>query len=164
MTPQDPTAHPQGWPRGPGSDAAAALRVRRCSVDAILDLRHAVLRAGRPRATAHFDGDDLPTTWHVGAFRGDRAVGCMSLFQCGHDALDGTAWQLRGMAVADDARREGIASAVLAHGLQGQDASTWWCNARVSAVPFYATHGWTLASDRFDIPGVGPHHRMRGPS
>jgi GNAT superfamily N-acetyltransferase len=35
-----------------------------------------------------------------------------------------------------------------------------WCNARLGAVGFYERLGWTVVSDVFDIPTVGPHRIM----
>jgi GNAT superfamily N-acetyltransferase len=36
----------------------------------------------------------------------------------------------------------------------------FWCNARLAAVPFYERNGWRIASEAFDIPVIGPHHKM----
>jgi GNAT superfamily N-acetyltransferase len=36
----------------------------------------------------------------------------------------------------------------------------FWCNARIKAVPFYQRNGWQIASDEFDVPGIGPHFVM----
>lgn len=96
-------------------------------------------------------------------------------------AQDAPAWQLRGMATAPDRQRQGIGGRLLerieAHLLASGSSlpprppenrhqnlpSTrvlLWCNARVSAVPFYGKQGWAIASEVFDVPGVGPHYKM----
>ena len=36
-----------------------------------------------------------------------------------------------------------------------------WCNARESAVSFYAKHGWRAEGEPFEIPKIGPHYVMR---
>lgn len=141
-----------------------AATIRRATLDEILALRHAELRPGLPRATAHFDGDDDPGTLHVGAFDDDgTVVGCASLMRRPLDGAD--AWQLRGMATRADRVRQGIGARVLAAAVAGARAAggprLLWCNARLAAVPFYRTQGWAVVSDVFDIAGVGPHHRMR---
>ena len=67
--------------------------------------------------------------------------------------------QLRGMAVDGAHQGRGVGGALLsavADALSGP----LWCNARLRAVPFYARHGWHITSERFDIAGIGPHHRM----
>ena len=35
-----------------------------------------------------------------------------------------------------------------------------WANARKSALDFYTANGWTVASEEFDIPLVGPHFKI----
>lgn len=36
-----------------------------------------------------------------------------------------------------------------------------WCNARESAVSFYAKYGWSVEGELFEIPKIGPHYVMR---
>ena len=141
-----------------------APTVRRATAAEILPLRHAVLRPGLPPETARFDGDDEPATIHVGAFAPDGTlVGCASLVRRPLDGAD--AWQLRGMATRADRVRQGIGAQVLAATVARARAAggprLLWCNARLAAVPFYRSQGWTVVSEVFDIAGVGPHHRMR---
>ncbi|HBB72916.1 MAG TPA: hypothetical protein DC048_00545 [Planctomycetaceae bacterium] len=49
------------------------------AVAAILDLRHRVLRAGRPFESARFEGDDADTTRHYAALLEGEAVACLTL-------------------------------------------------------------------------------------
>jgi predicted GNAT family N-acyltransferase len=140
---------------------AMPVAVRRATLDEILALRHAVLRPGRPRATAHFDGDDEATTVHLAAALGGDVVGCCTLLPRPHDGRPG--WQLRGMATRADLARRGIGTAVLAAAdevVREHGGDLLWCNARLAAVPFYASAGWRVVSDEFDVPGIGPHHVM----
>jgi predicted GNAT family N-acyltransferase len=135
--------------------------VRIATLDEILALRHAVLRPGRPIATAAFDGDDEPTTLHVGAFEGEEIVGCASLMRRAFEAEP--AAQLRGMATTPQRARTGIGTTIL-RSLEVV-AAEWrlpllWCNARTSAAGFYEHAGWTIVSAEFDVPDVGPHVRM----
>src|SRR5262245_31774314 len=106
--------------------------VRRATRDEILPLRHAVLRPGLPVAEAHFDGDDEPSTRHVGAFRQDDGalVGCVSLMR---RPRDGAVWQLRGMATRDDVRGRGVGAAILAFVDTTLGDDPLWCNARIEA-------------------------------
>ena len=141
-----------------------AISVRAAPFAVILPLRHTVLRPGRPLATAHFDGDDDPDTVHLAAVLdgSDAVVGCATLMR--RPWNDRPAWQLRGMATRADLARRGIGTAVLRaaertvreHG----GPPLLWCNARLVAVPFYASCGWRVVSDEFDVPGIGPHHAM----
>lgn len=141
---------------------AVPVQVRRAALDEIYALRHAVLRPGRPLDSAQFDGDDEPTTIHVAARREDGAVvGCCTLLPRAHDGR--AAWQLRGMATRADLARRGVGTAVLAAAdaiVREHGGDLLWCNARLAAVPFYASAGWRVVSDEFDVPGIGPHHLM----
>jgi len=144
--------------------ANSESRVRRVAVDRIMDLRHQVLRQGLPREAAEFEGDRDPTALHWAAFDSDRLIGCVTLHPSRWESEP--AWQLRGMAVADDFRNTGIGrellQAVDSH-LVNDAVRMIWCNARVPAAPFYQKHGWQIVSAIFDIPTAGPHVRMIKP-
>jgi GNAT superfamily N-acetyltransferase len=135
---------------------------RRASREEITDLRHVILRAGLPRESAIFDGDDETTTAHFAAADDACVVWCVTLMRRPFDDQD--AWQLRGMAVVPHLRGAGVGAKLLAQAEQHvRDAggpTILWCNAREPAVGFYARHGWQIVSDRFDIPTAGPHFRM----
>ena len=138
------------------------MLVRPARLDEIFALRHAVLRPRRPLVTACFEGDDEETTVHVGAFAGDRLVGCATVMR---RPLDGEeALQLRGMATAPDRMGRGIGRAVLQFVeediARAAAVRVFWCNARTSASGFYAGAGWMLVSSVVDVPDVGPHVRM----
>jgi len=119
-----------------------------------------VLRPGRPVETAYFDGDDDADTVHLAAMLdgAEEVVGCATLMRRPWGGEP--AWQLRGMATRADLARRGVGSAVLRAAEDLAGGALLWCNARLAAVPFYAAGGWTIASDEFDIPGIGPHHVM----
>lgn len=141
--------------------------VRRAGAEEVVDLRHAVLRQGLPRAEAIFRGDDQPSSRHYGAFRGGHLLCCATLHASEWDGEP--AFQLRGMATAPEARRTGLGRKVMewieADLRAAADAGEpvpllLWCNARVPAVTFYQAMGWAVVSDQFEIPTAGPHVRM----
>jgi GNAT superfamily N-acetyltransferase len=143
------------------------LEIRRASLADILDLRHRILRAGLPREAANFPGDELPTSRHYGAFvLNDSQAGAVGCATFHLNQWEGEpAWQLRGMATAEQFRRRGLGRAMLAladRELPGEAAgpSLFWCNARVPAVGFYELLGWKVMSESFEIPTAGPHVRM----
>ncbi len=144
---------------------ASAIQLRPATLDEILSLRHAELRAGLPLEAARFDGDGEAATRHFGAFLPPTGepIGCVSCMRRPLDAAD--AWQVRGMATRADLAGRGIGRALLAFALgrlRAEDGpAITWCNARVTALGFWLHTGWTIASDVFDIPGVGPHRVMR---
>ena len=137
--------------------------VRSATLGEIFALRHAELRPGLPPEEARFDGDEEPTTRHFGAFLGDGAVvGCASFVR--RPWAGEPACQLRGMATRADHVRRGIGAELLRFAeetLRAEDGPRlFWCNARLTAVPFYERVGWVVVSDVFDVPSVGPHRAM----
>ena len=144
-------------PRGPAT-------IRRGSAEDVIDLRHAVLRAGLPRETAIFDGDGAPGACHVIAVSAadERVVGCATVHPRTWDGAP--AWQLRGMATDPAVRATGVGRAMLLY-LERlltaeSDVRQLWCNARTPALGFYEQLGWRVVSDVFEIPTAGPHVRM----
>src|SRR5438445_357877 len=75
------------------STGELATQIRRATADEVIDLRHAILRAGLPRETAVFPGDDDPAARHFVATRNGRVVGCATLHLNRWEKEP--AWQLR---------------------------------------------------------------------
>ena len=137
------------------------LHLCRVELDRIIDLRHAVLRQGLPREAAIFDGDRDPAARHYAAFDEEQLVGCATLHPSRSESEP--AWQLRGMAVAEQSRSHGIGRRLLEFidcELADSPVTLLWCNARVPASAFYRKLGWDIVSDVFVIPTAGPHVRM----
>ena len=136
--------------------------IRRAALAELIDLRHAVLRAGLQREAAVFPGDDAPTSRHYGAFRGGEVLCCATLHLS--EWQGEPAYQLRGMATAPQVRRSGIGRRVMrwmeAELRADRATPLLWCNARVPAVDFYRAMGWEVLSEPFEIPTAGPHVRM----
>jgi predicted GNAT family N-acyltransferase len=129
----------------------------------VVDLRHAVLRAGLPRETAIFPGDDSASARHVVAVTQDgRVVGCVTVHPSTWEGSP--AWQLRGMATDPAFRAAGVGRAMLLYLEQMLAAESGvrqlWCNARTPARGFYARLGWRVVSGVFEIPSAGPHVKM----
>jgi GNAT superfamily N-acetyltransferase len=148
------------------SIAGVPLFLQRVPIDQIIDLRHRVLRIGMPRASAIFERDHDPNCLHFAAMLGTPtgpAVCCATFHP---DQWESTpAWRLRGMASDAPHRNKGLGRALLGFAEQTLHASApatraLWCNARLVAVPFYQSQGWTVVSPLFDIPTAGPHHVM----
>ena len=142
----------------------ATVAVRPISAAETWPLRLAVLRPGRPLAAAQFPGDDLPDTKHFGAFQGPALVGIASLFRAEFPERPGVpALQLRGMATAPEVRGAGFGQALVAASVtfsRESRAKIIWCNARTSALGFYAKLGWEISGGEFEVPDVGPHFHM----
>lgn len=144
------------------------FEIRQCPVATIIDLRHAVLRRGFARDSAHYEEDGDPRTLHLALFR--RGVGteeplaCASFVPRELFALP-SSWQLRGMASAEGFQRIGFGSALLRRGelilTACHGAAALWCHARLRAVEFYHKQGWEITTDPYDLPPGGMHRGMR---
>lgn len=133
--------------------------IRRGTAAEVIDVRHAVLRPGRPRATAVFSGDDAPDTRHWVAEVEGRVVGVASVMAA--PAPDGlpASWQLRGMAVLPELQGRHVGAELL-RAVQADVADPLWCNARAAVEGFYAGLGWRGVGELFEIEPIGPHRRM----
>lgn len=151
--------------------AIEGVDIRRGAPSEVIDVRHAVLRQGRPRTTAIFDGDDHAKTRHWIAKHGGEVIGVVSVMPAPFPDETATlpfshppGLQLRGMATRPSWRGKGVGVALL-KAVEAEVGEALWCNARTSASGFYAAHGWEAAGPPFEIPEVGPHVRMvRAPS
>lgn len=132
--------------------------VRRATADEVRELRLRILRPNAERAPSAYDLD--PLTVHIGAFDGERCVGCASFFPAGY-VDEPQAWRLRGMAVDPDHRGMGIGRLVLEAGTAAAEeagAPLLWANGRVSALGFYEGCGWRAIGEVFDYgPDSVPH-------
>ena len=84
---------------------------------------------------------------HFGAFKNGWLVGVISLFQKGED------FQFRKVAVDTGAQNMGVGGKMLdyitAFALR-EGGKRLWCNARVSAIPFYLKHGFVQTGKTFE--------------
>lgn len=143
------------------------MSVRLATPEEVVDVRHAVLRAGQPRHTAVFDGDHAPTTRHWVAHTDDVVIGVVTVIAAVMPpplpaVPEAPRYQLRGMAVLPEWRGHGHGDALLL-ATHADVALPMWCNARAGVVGFYARHGWRVIGEPFELPAIGPHLRMWWP-
>lgn len=128
-------------------------------------LRRAVLRPSWP-ADAAMHGDDNADAVHFAAFADDElAAACLVLPQPYPRRPEApNAWQLRGMATAPAHRNRGLGARLLAAAVDaavGRGGRVLWCEARTSALRFYAQHGFTVDGPEYLHSESGiPHHLM----
>jgi GNAT superfamily N-acetyltransferase len=135
--------------------------VDRVAGEAIIDLRHRVLRGGLPRQSAIFSGDDHPKTVHLAVSENGEIVGCATMMASQWE--DEEAMQVRGMAVEPEYRGRRIGEALLVEIEQlaaQRRIGILWANCRTPAMGFYLKAGWSRASEEFEIPTAGPHFKM----
>lgn len=140
----------------------SAIEFRQATLEEILDLRHRILRAGLPRETALWSGDHDEHTRHFAALHQGQVVACASLLLTQWEGQP--AWQLRGMAAAENFRRRGLGRRLLQllehTAQQAHLADRIWCNARTPALGFYRKQGWQTVGEEFVIESAGPHYKM----
>jgi len=129
-------------------------------------LRQRILRPHQRVEELVYAHDDDAATLHLGAFAGDAMVGTATVHpepMPGAGADPQGDWRLRGMATVPEMRRRGVGAAlvrgciahVVAHG-----GCRLWCNARVSAAPFYAALAFSTIGLPFELKDIGPHYVM----
>jgi predicted GNAT family N-acyltransferase len=141
------------------------MELRELEADDVRPLRTRILRPGYPDGeTKAFDGDDAEDTHHYGLVdESDAPVAVVTYIRlAAPDELGGPAVRLRGMAVEEGHRRQGLGTRLLQNSLTRlavaePDMAVVWCHARTSAVGFYEEHGFERHGEVFDIEGIGPH-------
>jgi predicted GNAT family N-acyltransferase len=143
------------------------LTIKEISTEETYPLRHRILRAGRPIEDCVLPGDDDETTYHLGAFDGERIVSIGSFYEASHPDISGERqFQLRGMATDEEYRRRHLGAELLERGMEiakERGGDVLWCNARSNVAQFYLSQGFKQVGEEFDIPTVGPHLRMYRP-
>jgi GNAT superfamily N-acetyltransferase len=132
-------------------------------------VRHPVLRVGRPLEECAMEGDDLETTFHLGAFDEQRHVGVATFLKSSavdsplESASHHSYYQLRGMGVIPNHQGKGIGKQLIVTGvekLKVKKVDVLWFNARILAVPFYEKLGFVTIGPTFEVEHVGTHYKM----
>jgi GNAT superfamily N-acetyltransferase len=144
-------------------DRAEPLEVRDVELAAITALRARVLRSHLPGTPALAPSDDLPDTWHLGAFRDGHLVGTVTAFAeeaPGHPGVP--AQRFRFMAVEPSAQGSGAGTTLMHEvvaGARARGARLLWAHGRDSALDFYVRLGFRVVGDAFnDATSHLPHH------
>lgn len=133
--------------------------------DEFINLRHKLLRPGKAKASAYFEGDYSVDTFHFSAVRNQTIIGIVSYMKRKNAAFSHSVdiYQLRGMAVKSSLRGFGIGTKLIDESestLKSNKIDFIWCNSRKDSVPFYLKNGFIKKGDYFDIPDVGSHILM----
>jgi GNAT superfamily N-acetyltransferase len=131
-------------------------------------LRRQVLRDGTASDVVGFDGDELPTTFHLGVLLDDDLVAVSTWLERPYpDRPAEHGFQVRGMATAPEHRGEGHGARLLAAGLDrcaSAGAMLVWAWARDSALPFYIAHGFAAVGLGYiDLTTGLAHHDVLRP-
>ncbi len=139
------------------------MYVKEIPSNATLALRNDILRPGKDISECVFEGDDAPSTRHLGAMdEENNIVGIVSVYRNGHPAIhDDHVYQIRAMATSPAWRGQGVGNMLLSSAeryAKSQGSTLIWANARGSAIGFYTQSGYSLASGEFVIEGIGAHY------
>ncbi|GAC1579236.1 MAG: hypothetical protein NVS3B18_12950 [Candidatus Dormibacteria bacterium] len=144
------------------SEEAQPIDVREIELAATTDLRARVLRNHLPGLPADAASDRLPTTWHLGAFRGGRLLGVVTGFPedaPGHPGVP--AQRFRFMAVEPSEQGGGVGRALMAEVIdraRRRGDHLLWANGRDTAIDFYTRLGFEAVGQSFvDTLSQLPH-------
>lgn len=144
--------------------ANESFTIKEITAQKTYTVRHPILREGKPIDSCHFDGDNLPTTFHLGYFIQDQLVGVVTLLEKRHATIiSEKAFQLRGMAVLASFQKRGIGDVLVKKAeamIQKRGGTFVWMNAREIAVRFYEKLGYQKHDTPFTIPKIGLHFVM----
>ena len=138
--------------------------IKEITAEETYPVRHPVLRAGKPIESCRFDGDDLKSTKHFGIFIDGKLSGVVSLLEKVNPLFaTNNQFQLRGMGVVEEQRRNGYGEDLVNHCedyIRNKGGALIWFNARIIAMPFYKKLGYESIGDAFDLADVGTHYVM----
>lgn len=111
-----------------------------------------------------YDGDDAPSTFHLGIFEGKELTTVASFYENRNELLlKLKQYQLRGMATSKSFQGRGFGRLIIEKSieeLKRRKTQVLWCNAREEAVNFYMKLGFEIIGPKFHISKVGPHFIM----
>lgn len=138
--------------------------VRVITAEQARPLRHRILRPEQPLEACVYPGDDQADSAHFGTVQNGILVGIASIYpqdmSGNHDPFQ---WRLRGMATLEEVRGEGYGGALLEvciRHARDRGGLRMWCNGRTGIADFYGRFGFRIASEVFELPGIGPHVRL----
>lgn len=140
------------------------MKVLRINASDTYQIRHQVLRPGKPIESTHFKDDENDQSFHLGAFIDSKLVSVASFyFEKSSDLDEEYQYRLRGMATLPTHQGKGLSSALLKTAfpiIKQNFCQLLWCNARTTAQGFYQKVGFEKTGDEFDIRDIGKHVLM----
>ncbi len=139
-----------------------SFTMKTVSAEEVYPLRKSLLRQGMPDSSAVFEGDDEPYTLHAAFCLEEKIVGIASLMRRKSSHFSGIErqYQLRGMAVMEEYRGQGVGRALLQYCeflCLNRGVNFLWCNARLSAKDFYTKSGFETKGEVFYIAPICDH-------
>jgi predicted GNAT family N-acyltransferase len=141
------------------------MEVRIINHEATRPLRHLVLWPHLQNESACvLDTDMLPDAIHLGVFHEQQLISIGSLFpQISPRLSEQSQFRLRAMATSPDFRKKNAGKMLVQFALamlQSRGAQVLWCDARLHAVGFYQSLGFSLLPEIYEVKNIGPHQFM----
>jgi GNAT superfamily N-acetyltransferase len=137
------------------------IKIRFISATDTYRIRQQILRPTQSIEECQYEGDLAQSSFHIGAFDEDVLISIGSYYQEAQKDLNGNLpYRLRGMATLPNYRGKGVGKQLIAFSedvLKEKGCEMWWCNARISAGPYYEKLGLTQLGEVFEIEPIGPH-------
>ena len=130
-----------------------SMRIKQILAKDCYSLRESVLRPGQPKENWTFKEDDNKKTLHLGMEHDGEIIAIVSLLP---EEKEGSKYRLRGMAVQEEFRGQGIGQQLLVALLEKTGESVW-CTARKQVQGFYSKNSFEVFGDEFtmnDMPHV----------
>tara|TARA_B100000768_G_C11280341_1_gene378221 strand:- start:3735 stop:4178 length:444 start_codon:yes stop_codon:yes gene_type:complete len=138
------------------------ILVKKVKSTELLGLRSKVLRNNSNYEFCKFDGDNIKSSIHIGAYKGKKIIGGVSLIKNNSNYKNLTnCYQLRGMCILEDFQKKGIGIKILNEAekrCKNLKIENIWMNAREKAANFYLKLNYIDLGIRYEIAGIGLHY------
>ena len=128
----------------------------------LLPIRSKILRNNANYDYCKYKGDNLDSSFHIGAYVSNKIVGGVSVIKKKSTYKNLTnSYQLRGMCVLEDFQKKGIGEKILKEAEKHckiLKIKNIWMNARVKAANFYLKLNYIDLGFRYKIKGIGLHY------
>lgn len=141
--------------------SVADIVIRQVPLDAVVPLRHRILRPQEGAESTLIDEDRSPDAVHYGAYIGSTIIGTLSIVpqRFPHYPYE-EGGRLRGLATVPEVRGQGVASLLLSRVVEEarlREVKLIWAFTRLRAVALHTRIGFEPVGDVFEYPGTGPH-------
>tara|TARA_B100000902_G_C27317215_1_gene922061 strand:- start:4527 stop:4970 length:444 start_codon:yes stop_codon:yes gene_type:complete len=128
----------------------------------LLPIRSKILRNNANYDYCKYKGDNLDSSFHIGAYVSNKIVGGVSVIKKKSTYKNLTnSYQLRGMCVLEDFQKKGIGEKILKEAEKHckiLKIKNIWMNARVKAANFYLKLNYIDLGFRYEIKDIGLHY------
>lgn len=127
-------------------------------------LRSDILRPSGMAPYKGIEGENLETSFHVGAYFDDNIISVVSFIKNSSDLFDELSqYNMRAMVTDPNYRGQHAGSQVIEFGINElikRNVKLLWFNAREYAIEFYEKNGFTTIGEKFMIPDICMHKVM----